>query len=166
MVKQLTLLLHILRILDSSLSSKADYPHWSFSKSHKSLSKHMMTSTGKSALTTSFSFVIQAILWNDDLYLCNVKQPNDELYLIIHTFRGVGVASLLLPNCAVEELLEHPHGAAVHLSAGSPGLTTLSYTHIEPPHSCTVCSGAPSWCRLSWTDNTQLHSHRASTSMY
>jgi hypothetical protein len=49
----------------------------------------------------------------------------DEHYLIIHTFRGAtaeGVASLLLPNSEVEELLiclqwSRPHGAAVHLTA-------------------------------------------------
>jgi hypothetical protein len=57
----------------------------------------------------------------------------DEHYLIIHTFRGAtahsccvagGVASLLLPNSEVEELLiclqwSRPHGAAVHQTANS-----------------------------------------------
>jgi hypothetical protein len=57
-------------------------------------------------------------------------------YLIIHTFRGAAVASLLLPNSEVEELLRclqwsRPHGAAVHLTAVSPGLTTNSYNHIH-----------------------------------
>jgi hypothetical protein len=75
----------------------------------------------------------------------------DEHHLIIHTFRGAtahsscvagGVASLLLPNSEVEELLiclkwSRPHGAAVHLTAVSPGLTTDSYNHIKPPHTCT-----------------------------
>jgi hypothetical protein len=55
----------------------------------------------------------------------------DEHYLIIHTLRGAtahsscvagGVASLLLPNSEVEELLiclqwSRPHGEAVHLTA-------------------------------------------------
>jgi hypothetical protein len=67
----------------------------------------------------------------------------DEYYLIIHTFRGATahsscvarwVASLLLPNYEVEELLiclqwSRPHGAAVHLTVVSPGLTTNSYSH-------------------------------------
>jgi hypothetical protein len=77
----------------------------------------MMINTEKSALTTSFSFIIQTILSNNDLY--------------IHTFRGAtvhsscvagDVTSLLLPNSEVEELLislqwSRPHGAAVHLTA-------------------------------------------------
>jgi hypothetical protein len=82
------------------------------------------------------------------------KQPNpilDEHYLILHTLRGAtahsscvagGVASLPLPNSEVEDLLiclqwSRPHGAAAHL-------TGISY------------------CSLSWTDNKQLQSHKAS----
>jgi hypothetical protein len=83
----------------------------------------------------------------------------DEHYLIIHTFRGAtahsscvaeSVASLLLPNSEDEELLiclqwSRPHGAADHLTAVSPGLTTNTYNHIQSqktdnynPH--TTCS--------------------------
>jgi hypothetical protein len=114
----------------------------------------MMISTEKSALTTSFSFIIQTILSNNDPYSPII----DEHYLIIHTFRGApahsccvagDVASLPLSNSAVEELpiclqRSRPHGTAVHLTAVSPVLTN-SYTHIKPqmtdncnPH--TTCS--------------------------
>jgi hypothetical protein len=85
----------------------------------------MVISTEKSALTTSFSFIIQTILSNDDLSIPMqlLNSPViDEHYLIIHTFKGAGNASLLLPNSEVEELLiclqwSRPQGAAVHFTA-------------------------------------------------
>jgi hypothetical protein len=86
----------------------------------------MMINTEKSTLTTSFSFIIQTILSNNDPYSPII----DEHYLIIHTFRGAtahsscvaGGVSLLLPNSEVEELLiclqwSRPHGADDRLTA-------------------------------------------------
>jgi hypothetical protein len=69
----------------------------------------MMNSTEKSALTTSFSLIIQTILSNDDHTYAIVKNNPviNYHYLIIHTFSGATahsscvarrVASLLLHN--------------------------------------------------------------------
>jgi hypothetical protein len=79
----------------------------------------MVNSTEKSALTTSFSFIIQIILSNNDLYICNAI---DEHYLIIHTFRGATAHSSCVAGGVANLLLiclqwRRPHGAAVHLTA-------------------------------------------------
>jgi hypothetical protein len=77
---------------------------------------------------------------------------NDH-YLTVHTFSGatahsscvaIWVASLLLHNSVpICMQWSRLHGAAVHLTAISSGLTTNSYNHIEPqmidnfnPHTC------------------------------
>jgi hypothetical protein len=94
MVKQLTLLLHSLEILDLSLSWEADYSHWGFSEFPP-------------AITTFFSLI--KIILPYDVTRAVVKallnsSIIDQCYLLTHTFSG-GEDGLLLPYSEVEELL-------------------------------------------------------------